>query len=550
VNIKLYANDPIYFVDGDRRHLKSAPFEKSSQFWLPLQFILRLGLVIKDQNQNQLSLDWDKKYLLDIENITYQNRPAFLFIGTGELKMNDISIGATPKHLVLEFPSTKAYFSLDARNKTNSVVKKLHLEQGENSLKLMFDLNQSIGYKLIHDPNQPNQFILVFNYFIKEINLQQINDVQQILIKSSLPATYQVQVATTDQLVIDFEGATLTTGDQLITGDGKWVNTIKMIQLDSQTVRVEIALLNSDPYFVIRASDNANLIEIRTTQLMQQMNWIDTESGGKLTIVTNGELVAIIQKILNPAKLVIELKYLQLAPQFTQPLIKNNMIKDVRVVTVDSATVRIEIDPEKLIDYNTEISADRRYLTLYFRHSPLVGKTIELDPGHGGEDLGACGRLGTQEKDNNLEIAMHLKELLEQAGAAVVLTRTDDYFVGLYERAFLANYLLADLFVSIHTNNHPDLNIHGIELYYFPGHNEAKELAQDVLDKLAQNTGLVGLGVKQDDFVVIRETQMPGILVETGFLSNFQEENTIRTPEFKNNTAMGIFQGIMDYYRK
>lgn len=267
-------------------------------------------------------------------------------------------------------------------------------------------------------------------------------------------------------------------------------------------------------------------------------------------MATHGELIANIQKVLKPEQLWVELKYLQFAPELALPLIKNHLVKGVRFVTIDAETVRIEVDLEKFIDYHAEISADHRYLTINFRHSPLVGKTIVLDPGHGGDDLGACGRQGTQEKDNNLVIAMRLKDLLEQAGTAVILTRTDDYFVGLYERTAVANDLLANLFVSIHTNNHPDLSVHGIEVFHFPGHLEAKELAQNIHEKLVQNTGLVGLGVKQEDFVVIRETQMPGILVETGYLSNFQEENIIRTPEFKNNTAMGIFQGIMAYYSK
>ena len=129
------------------------------------------------------------------------------------------------------------------------------------------------------------------------------------------------------------------------------------------------------------------------------------------------------------------------------------------------------------------------------------------------------------------------------------MTRCDDTFISLYERPFISNYLSADLFISIHTNYHLDLNVRGIEVYHFPGRTESKSLATTVLAELIRYTGLSRLGIKTNDFVVIRETQMPSILVELGYLSNFQEESTIKTTEFRVKAAHGVFQGIIRYYQ-
>ncbi|MGE5604875.1 MAG: N-acetylmuramoyl-L-alanine amidase family protein, partial [Bacteroidota bacterium] len=199
--------------------------------------------------------------------------------------------------------------------------------------------------------------------------------------------------------------------------------------------------------------------------------------------------------------------------------------------------------------YTQELSEDRRQLILHFKRSPIAAKTIVLDAGHGGVDMGACGRQGVREKDVNLEVTMRLKELLEEAGAKVVLTRISDSFISLYERPFFANHLFCNLFISIHSNNHTNFNINGIEVYHHSGRPDAKLLAEKVLKGLLSKTKLSSRGVKANDFCVTRETQMPSILVELGYLSNFQEESLLKTTEFRIKAAEGIFEGIMEFSR-
>jgi N-acetylmuramoyl-L-alanine amidase len=541
-----------YTVNGEDRQLTAAPFESDGQLWIPVEFLLRLGLIVKNEDNEALGLDWDDNYLIGIEAIKYQQRPAFLLVGTKEFKFDSFLLTG-PDRLVIDLRAIKDHFSLDSSSiPENPIVKKIRFSRfGTDTLRLVFDLNKLTGYKLIRDPEHSNQVLLVFNYFVEEINFFQKDQERKVFIKSSFPAQYQVKVFNQpNRLIIDLDGATLVGNATPIAGDGEWISSVRMSQFNPQTVRVVLDLVGCAPCFVLHSREDPNLIEVKTVQNISRVKLDKADQGCKLTIESTGELVETINKLKNPERLRIDLDYSQLAPGLKTPDFKNEQIKGLRMVPVNQTMVRVEIDLNYYVGYDSQISPDRRQLTINFKRSPLMGKTLVLDAGHGGVDMGACGRQGTREKDINLDVILRLKDLLEEGGAKVVLTRNDDTFISLYERPFISNYLFADLFVSVHTNNHPDLNVQGIEVYYYQNRAEAKPLAKYVLDELMRHTGFKGLGVKTNDFIVIRETQMPAILVELGFLSNFQEESTIKTPEFRANAAMGIFQGIIDYCQK
>ncbi len=549
-SIMMYEGSTRYRVNGGRRKLTHAIFQQDNQLWLPVEFILRLGLVVKKQDRKHLSLDWQQNYLLGIENVKYQERPAFLLIGAESFKTTSFLL-TKPNRLVVDLKGVKAHFTLDCNTHQNPAVKKFRFRQlNSSTVRLVFDLNQMVGYKIIPHPEEKNQVLIVFNYLVEEVNFFQQDDERKVYIKSTFPAVYSVKSVTApNRLIIDFDGATLTGTSKAIVGDGQWISQVRMSQFKPETVRVVLDLAGTAPCFVIQTRDNPNLIKIRTVQTIQRISWTETEQSGKLTIEADGELDEELAKDKNSGELHIGFDFTQFKPGLQVPVIKSDIFKKIQPLTVSSTEVKLDIDLSGYISYDTELSPDRRKLTINFKQSPLIGKTILVDAGHGGVDPGACGRQGTREKDVNLEVIMLLKNLLEEAGAYVVLSRSDDIFISLYERSFIANYLFADSFISIHTNNHPNLNVQGIEVFHLPGRDDSKLLAQCVFDSIVKSTGFNGLGVKTNDFVVVREPQMPSILVELGFLSNFQEESIIKTFQFKEKAAAGIFQGIIKYYQ-
>ena len=173
--------------------------------------------------------------------------------------------------------------------------------------------------------------------------------------------------------------------------------------------------------------------------------------------------------------------------------------------------------------------------------------TIVIDPGHGGDRPGACYE-DIMEKDIDLAVSLKLVTILQNCGYQVIMTRSTDVEVGLYERAGLANAAGADVFVSIHANaaeNRPDYQ--GIYTYYHPSSNRGARLAQAIQTPLCQITGAIDRGTKDADFVVLRETEMCAVLVETGFMTNHEELMDLNEDSYQQLVAQGIARGIIDY---
>jgi N-acetylmuramoyl-L-alanine amidase len=210
---------------------------------------------------------------------------------------------------------------------------------------------------------------------------------------------------------------------------------------------------------------------------------------------------------------------------------------------------------------------------------------IVVDAGHGGWDLGTVGRRGLLEKDLVLEIAQRLGKLLEsRLGANVILTRNDDNYIPLDERAGIANQSQADLFVSVHANYSDLPSARGVETYYtnfFSAPNtkdletrtggnksattaalsaadlhekieQSRRLAASVQHSLygtlsADNPGLRDRGVKEASYVVLTETAMPGILAEVSFVSSPTDEQKLRSDGYREQIAEALYKGIARY---
>ncbi len=222
--------------------------------------------------------------------------------------------------------------------------------------------------------------------------------------------------------------------------------------------------------------------------------------------------------------------------------------------------------------------------------------TVVIDPGHGGKDPGAIGTvLKLKEKDVNLSVALELGRLLyAEPGFKVVFTRKTDVFIPLDERAQKANKEKADLFISIHANASPNKSAYGAETFvvgssskenmatamrenasilyeenykaryggFDPNKSESYimfdmmqssfltqsiDLAQRVQKKIVSSCGRADRSVKQAGFLVLRQTNMPSILVELGYLTNAKEEKYLKKESSRKAMAKAIFQAVLDY---
>jgi len=221
-------------------------------------------------------------------------------------------------------------------------------------------------------------------------------------------------------------------------------------------------------------------------------------------------------------------------------------------------------------------------------------KTIVLDPGHGGRDVGAIGRrLRIREKNIALTLARKIKGFLETAGIRVIMTRDSDVYVSLPKRAHIANRSGADLFVSIHLNASRSKLMRGFECYYLSNATddnaralealedsslkidkdaaaersrrldrtlwdmtltenraESAELAGYICDSVENSFTIGNRGVRSARFYVLKHTHMPSVLAEGGYISNQYEEARLKEPDFLDRIAEAIAGGILRYKKE
>lgn len=179
----------------------------------------------------------------------------------------------------------------------------------------------------------------------------------------------------------------------------------------------------------------------------------------------------------------------------------------------------------------------------------LTGKTIVIDAGHGGIDVGASGQNGTFEKDVTLTMAQNIQnELEKRTGANVILTRNDDVEISLANRVKIADEQKADLFVSIHFDAFYTNDVEGITTYYNKKSDEP--IAALIHDHIFKN-GLDARdrGVSLGDYYVLRENSSPAILLELGYISNSTDEARMTSEEFQTKITNSIVDGMIDYLK-
>ena len=219
-----------------------------------------------------------------------------------------------------------------------------------------------------------------------------------------------------------------------------------------------------------------------------------------------------------------------------------------------------------------------------------IKRRVVIDPGHGGRDPGAIGKSGTYEKDVVLDVAKRLEKILRKKGFEVIMTRSTDEFITLQKRTEIASSKRADIFVSVHANSSLARRAQGIEVFslrplsrsernesqrqanqdrmfrslkmkrdshqaknivsdmlYVYKQAESDLLASTVARELSRTVSSKNRGIKHSRFYVLRNTLVPAVLVEVGFLSNLKEERMLKKKDHRQRIASGISRGVLEY---
>ena len=188
---------------------------------------------------------------------------------------------------------------------------------------------------------------------------------------------------------------------------------------------------------------------------------------------------------------------------------------------------------------------------------PLSHKIIVIDAGHGGFDPGMVSGK-TEEKHINLAIAQKLQNFLELGGATVIITRVDDSDLGssksgdMHTRRIIANTSHADIFVSIHQNSYSKSSVKGAQVFYFNSSDNSKKLAHFIQARIKEfvDSNNKFQAKENSNYFVLKQTSMPAVLVECGFLTNPGEKSKLLSEEYQEKVAWGIYLGILDYFHE
>ncbi|PZE21904.1 N-acetylmuramoyl-L-alanine amidase family protein [Paenibacillus xerothermodurans] len=252
-----------------------------------------------------------------------------------------------------------------------------------------------------------------------------------------------------------------------------------------------------------------------------------------------------------PHRVVINIPHGQLDPELKlgdngQGTIKidSETVSQIRysLFSKEPYTVRIIVDLTKKVVFKPVVDVTGTQLA-WTLIPPKDKYRVVIDPGHGGKDTGAISVNERREKDFVLSLGLKIEKLLQkEPKIEALLTRTDDTFVELADRAAFANDREADVFVSVHGNAAAKESVRGVETYYYT--EQSMPFASIIHEHLLEATGFPDRKVKQSGFYVVKNTTMPSVLLEVGFLSNQTEESIMYQDAFQNKVAASIVAAI------
>ena len=199
---------------------------------------------------------------------------------------------------------------------------------------------------------------------------------------------------------------------------------------------------------------------------------------------------------------------------------------------------------DPVVDTETQIKDTYHY---EYVKPDASGLSIVLDAGHGGNDPGTVINDTILEKDINLAVTQKVAALLKEAGAAVTMIRETDEYVDLSDRNTRGNQITADLFLSLHCNSYEDdSSINGLEMYYHRNSETSKQYAEAMTQHM-KNTNIIPVrDASRQNMQVLRNSSMPAVMIEMGFLSNPEECESLNTPLYQDFLARIITTSIVE----
>lgn len=287
-----------------------------------------------------------------------------------------------------------------------------------------------------------------------------------------------------------------------------------------------------------------------------------SEDRARLRIVTAGRVGVGVRFLRQPTRLAIDMPNTRLASETRSWTVNHPLLSEIRAQTAEATnTTRLELNLSKLISYSLVSSAQDGlifHLTLPRNAGqPIQDLVVVVDPGHGGSSTGCSWPVGGQriyEKHLVLAMAKRLRDIMEQAGVNVIMTRTEDVDVSLSARPAIASDNNAHLFISLHIDDCRIPNsASGTTVYYHKNEPSSRTLAHSIVERIAMVSGLPNRGARSDTVLyasglaVLRESVTPAVLIEVGYINHSTDRAKLLDAGFQQRVAQAIFDGIRGY---
>lgn len=561
-------------------------YEGKYRTMVPLRFIAEQFNMDVNWIQETVTatVDFPKQSILDIAYDHTKNIPQLEIKTTGFVNVETMYLQGSKyggnDRLVLDIPNADLKMSGSSFEESNGLIKKninrngirtirasLFEEKPRHVSRVVVDLDHTKGYN-VHFDQDTSSIKVEFLNSVKNIKLEKRNGVNTVVIRTEETPIYNV-MDLGNKVVVDVLNAKLKYDkNEIFIGQGG-VKKVRTAQFnpdenyseDDQIVRVVLDLEDGQKFENIFVdNEEADILVYMNDKPLQAIDYQKQDPNNsrlKITLEEKDEYQVNYSMVSNEVVLKVLKSKVEL--DHTMLDIKDNMVESININDqINDEYYYVNIKLSDGADYEVETKetvADEVIISFknkVIESSNYNKKLVVIDAGHGGKDPGAMSnKLKLKEKDLALDTARRLETLLQEAGFATYMIRSEDEYVGLYKRPELANGLNADVFVSIHYNWVPNKDITGVEVLYNGDdpYRDNKTFAKIVQSEMVKGLNAKDRGiVHRPKLVVIRETKMPAILTEMGFMSNPTEESKMNTEAYRQKCAQVLFNGIQRYF--
>ncbi|MDI6707049.1 MAG: N-acetylmuramoyl-L-alanine amidase family protein [Bacillota bacterium] len=558
--IKLKINSKEMAINGNTTSLEVPAKIINDRTMVPVRAVsealgLKVGWVASTYT---VLLDYPKADILDMY---YDNTEGALVLKTTGKVMYQTMFLQEPDRLVIDFPNTvfRAQSKNVDVNSGNIVgVRASQFEVNPDVSRVVIDLASPSGYSITYDEAEKKLKIKMANA-IKSIGFEEGGQRNKVVINSTARLEYNtIVLQMPDRIVVDLPNTYLegTTGGTINIGKNG-VKAVRYSQFEKNTVRVVIDL-DAPLQYSVETSDSGLAVNLNGEPL-KAIKYTETGWKTALLSINTGKSVrynVICDK--NTKSMLVEIPGDTAVLEEGEVFVNNGVVDRIQVVPYDSSRDASYVIVFLKDDLQYKVTSPEKTdnITIELSGVPVLYQDmlVVIDPGHGGQDPGATTKDGVQEKDLNLDVALRLKGILEGMGFRTLMTRQDDTFVDLYGRAEIANEANADLYMSVHFNAHTSTSIYGVEILYYPSSKNELDnrdnytYAKIIQEELLKELKTVDRGLDpRDKLVVIRETKMPAVIAELGFLTNSSEKALITTEAYRQKCAQALANGIKRY---